>query len=164
MIDKNGKLFGKINIIDLLIIIVLIAAAIFVCTRVFGSDNGGEASAGNDVYISFYGNEAELGFDKEGLFYEGAPAYEDITNAQLGELTEWSVEPAYEYQLNSDGEQVKVDIPNGHFVTVTLKANGTLADDGFHVASSVYCIGAHYTIHVGTTKIYVECCDITPVD
>jgi len=29
MIDKNGKLFGKINIIDLLIILVIIAAAVF---------------------------------------------------------------------------------------------------------------------------------------
>lgn len=164
MIDKNGKLFGKINIIDLLIIIVLIAALIFVCSRVFAFDKGSEVSDGNDVLISFYGNEAELGFDKEDLFYEGAPAYEDITNAQLGELTGWSVEPAYEYQLNSNGEQVKVDIPNGHFVTVTLKANGTLAEDGLHVGSSLYCVGAHYTIHVGTAKIYAECCDITPIN
>ena len=29
MIDKNGKLFGKINLIDLLIILVIIAAAVF---------------------------------------------------------------------------------------------------------------------------------------
>lgn len=164
MIDKNGKLFGKINIIDLLIILVIIAALVFVCTKVFSNDKGGDTAQGTEVMISFYGNEAELGFDKEGLFYEGAPAYEDITNAPLGELAEWSVEPAYEYQLNANGEQVKVEIPNGHFVTVTLKASGTFADDGLHVASSVYCIGAHYTIHVGTAKIYVECCDITPVD
>lgn len=163
MIDKNGRLFGKINIIDLLIIIVLIAALIFVGTKLLGSDKGSDAAVGSEVMISFYGNEAELGFDKDGLFYEGAPAYEDITNTQLGELTEWSIEPAYEYQINADGEQVKVDIPNGHFVTVTLKANGTVGTDGLHIGASLYCVGAHYTIHVGTTKIYAECCDITPV-
>lgn len=33
MIDKNGKLFGKINIIDLLIILVIIAAAVFFCNQ-----------------------------------------------------------------------------------------------------------------------------------
>ena len=35
MIDKNGKLFGKINIIDLLIILVIIAAAVFFATKAF---------------------------------------------------------------------------------------------------------------------------------
>ena len=163
MIDKNGRLFGKINIIDLLIILVLIAALIFVGMKLLSRDSGGDASVGSEVMISFYGNQAELGFDKDGLFYKGAPAYEDVTNASLGSLTEWSVEPAYEYQLNDEGEQVKVEIANTNFVNVTLKATGTVADDGLHVGSCLYCVGAHYTIHVGTTKIYAECSDITPI-
>lgn len=36
MIDKNGKLFGKINIIDLTFLLILLAAALFVLYRAGG--------------------------------------------------------------------------------------------------------------------------------
>ena len=55
MIDKNGKLFGKINIIDLLIILVIVAAAAFFAVRYLGG--GGEDSVGSTkttAEISFY--------------------------------------------------------------------------------------------------------------
>lgn len=33
MIDKNGKLFGRINILDLSFLVILLAAALFVLYR-----------------------------------------------------------------------------------------------------------------------------------
>ncbi len=39
MIDKNGKVFGKINLIDLLIIIVIIVAAAFLGWRLLANNS-----------------------------------------------------------------------------------------------------------------------------
>lgn len=163
MIDKEGKLFGKINIIDLLIILVVVAALIFVAIKVIGHDSNAGEAQGSKVRIGFYAAQVEEGFD-ENVFYEGAPLYEDLTNVSLGKLTDWNVEPEYEYQVNSEGETVKLEHTNNHFVNITAEVEGTMAPDGLHIGSSLYCVGAHYTIHVGTGKLYVECCELTPLD
>ena len=162
MIDKNGKLFGKINIIDLLIILVLIAALVFIGLKVLAPDSSSGETQSSKVQIGFYAAQVEQGF--ENVFYEGAPLYEDLTNVSLGELTDWNIETEYQYQVNSEGENVMVEHTNNHFVKLTAEVNGTMASDGLHIGSSLYCVGAHYTIHVGTGKLYVECCELTPLD
>ena len=162
MIDKNGKLFGKINIIDLLIILIVIAALIFVGLKVLAPDSNSGETQSSKVRIGFYAAMVEEGF--ENVFYEGAPLYEDLTDVSLGKLTDWNIEPEYEYQVNDNGETIKVEHTNNHFVNITAEVNGTMASDGLHIGSSLYCVGAHYTIHVGTGKIYVECCELTPLD
>ncbi len=162
MIDKNGKLFGKINIIDLLIILIVAAALIFVALKVLAPEGNSDAPEASKVQISFYATEIEPGLEPS--FVEGAPLYEDLTNVSLGELKSWSVEPAYEYQAGPNGEAVKVDIPNNYFVNITAEASGSVTSDGLHVGSSLYCVGAHYTIHVGTAKIYASCSGISVID
>lgn len=41
---KNGKLFGKLNIIDILILLILIAALVFAAVHLFGGNDGGMAN------------------------------------------------------------------------------------------------------------------------
>lgn len=41
---KNKKLFGKLNIIDILILLILIAALVFVGVRLFGGNGSGTAT------------------------------------------------------------------------------------------------------------------------
>ena len=126
MIDKNGKLFGKINIIDLLIILVVIAALVFIAIKVLAPDSSSGEAQTAKVQIGFYAAQVEQGFG-ENVFYEGAPLYEDLTNVSLGELTDWNVEPEYEYQVNSDGETVKVEHTNNHFVNIGPKRPSAVA-------------------------------------
>ena len=52
MIDKNGKLFGKVNLIDLLIVIVLVALVGFLGYRFLIRDDTGVVNT-QTVYISF---------------------------------------------------------------------------------------------------------------
>ena len=39
MIDEKGRLFGKVNIVDLLIILIVLAAAAFLGYRFLGPDS-----------------------------------------------------------------------------------------------------------------------------
>ena len=58
MIDKNGKLFGKINIIDLLIILIVIAALILVATKMFTPAEKGEEADTAKVVITYAATDA----------------------------------------------------------------------------------------------------------
>ena len=39
MIDEKGRLFGKVNIVDLIIVIIIIAAAAFIGMKLFGPES-----------------------------------------------------------------------------------------------------------------------------
>lgn len=50
VVDEKGKLFGKLNIIDLLVIILILAAVIVVGTKVLGGGNDGGAATSKLTY------------------------------------------------------------------------------------------------------------------
>ncbi len=46
VVDEKGKLFGKLNVIDLIVIIVILAALVVVGVKWLGADQSGESSEG----------------------------------------------------------------------------------------------------------------------
>lgn len=161
MIDKNGKLFGKINIIDLLIILVIIAAAVFLVVKMGGSDADTGSSETGKVAITFFGNEApaEIG----GRIEAGAPAFEDATNISFGTISACTVEDAYKWSTAADGTLVKVPVVNTAFATITVEADAVITDSGVVLGDKTYSIGAQYAMHFGQTKVWVRLTDISPV-
>ena len=91
VVDEKGKLFGKLNIIDLLVVVLLIVAVALVATKLLGKDSAG--SVGTTVLT--YTVKVE-GVDPQ--VYEGVRDYipSDGTGDQLmanGEMVDaWVVE------------------------------------------------------------------------
>ena len=55
IVDEKGKLFGKINLIDLLVVIVLIAAVLFLAVRLTkGSDGNPVNSSTKLTYTTWH--------------------------------------------------------------------------------------------------------------
>ena len=61
VVDEKGKLFGKLNIIDLLVIILIIAAVAVVGVKVLGGgDNGGTSATRLTYTVRMTAQDAEL--------------------------------------------------------------------------------------------------------
>ena len=162
MIDKNGKLFGKINIIDLLIILVIVAAAAFFAVRYLGG--GGEDSVGSaktTVQISFYCNSAPTGIGDS--MEIGATAYEDNTDKPFGKVVSFSTEPAYTYEPDEDGKAAKVTEVGYDFLYVTVEVEGELTEAGIKLGGKLFSVGGGYTVHFGKVMQYGKITSITPV-
>lgn len=160
MIDKNGKLFGKINIIDLLIILIVIAALILVATKMFTPAEKGEEADTAKVVITYSATDAPTGTGES--VSVGDPVYEDTTNVRLGTVTSVDVEEAYEYAAGPDGEPVKLPLVGMEFVTITTEVEASVTDDGVFVGGRLYPVGATRTIHFGKSIIYIRITDISP--
>lgn len=160
MIDKNGKLFGKINIIDLLIILVIIAAAIFLVAKMGGTESGdvGGTETGK-VTLTFFGDDAPSEVDDK--IEIGSPAFEDTTNINFGTVTGCTVEDAYKWSATADGTIVKVPVANTSFVTITVEADAVITDSGVVLGDKTYSIGAQYAMHFGQTKVWARLTDIS---
>ena len=55
MIDENGRLFGKVNIVDLLIVIIILAAAAFLGYKLLGPES--TAANTQKVLVTLYCEE-----------------------------------------------------------------------------------------------------------
>jgi len=53
IIDDKGRLFGKLNIIDLLVLAVVVILAFFLGTRFLGSSDNGGAATADPIYLEF---------------------------------------------------------------------------------------------------------------
>ena len=133
MIDKNGKLFGKINIIDLLIILVIIAAAVFFATKAFTPAQEATKTETSTVRVQFFCYKAQVG--AADAIEIGAPAFEDTTNVDFGKVVAVESEPSYTYFVDADGNQAKAEVAYNDAVTVTVELQGNLTEKGLYVGA-----------------------------
>ncbi len=154
MIDKNGKLFGKINLIDLLIILVIIAAVAFFATKAFTPAQETANTDTGTVRVQFFSSKVPVGAAE--AIEVGAPAFEDTTNVQFGKVVAVESEPAYTYLVDDDGNPVKTEVPYSYAVSVTVELEGNLTDSGLYVGGRLYGVGASFTMHFGKSTIYAS--------
>lgn len=149
MIDKNGKLFGKINVIDLLIILILIAAAVLVGVRAMGS--GSASSGAQKVRLTFFGTDVP-DLVPESLT-TGIPIKQYSTEVPLGTLTSFSSEPAYAYVFNPvSGEAEPLPIAHRCFMTLTCEPTGTVNEWGFTSGATTFTVGGNYWLDIGASR------------
>ena len=158
MIDKNGKVFGKINIVDLIVIVVIIIAiAMFAASRL---NNTGEVTVddGKTIYMSFYAEEiSDFVADKIEL---GSKLYDDDCKQVLGTVVKVEKEPAVTYTEDSEGNSVVSSKENYQSVIVTAKVDGTLSDYGLELNDFKYGVGHSMTLRAGYAKMYMRVYDI----
>ena len=153
MIDKNGKLFGKINVIDLLIILIVIAAIALLALRGLGviGSGGSDMGEAHRVRITFFGDYVS-DYVPESLTI-GDPVSEHSFNTDLGELVSFESEPGYELVYDeSKGEFLKKFTLNHVWLTFTCETTGYMGDMGFTKDDTRFVVGGNYYINVGPSR------------
>ncbi len=158
MIDSKGKLFGKINIIDLLIATVLIIA---VCAAVFkfgfsryaGIDGMVPTPPINVEYVMKVSKVRD--FTAESI-KKGDKIYNEDNNTELGVITDVQIENAVDYVSMADGTIQMATDPNRYDVYVTAQCNahikrGTyyadITEDKPNVKGTELCENAYVKVY-----------------
>ena len=161
MIDKNGKIGGKVNLIDLLILIVIIAVAAFVAHRFLVRDSAGLVK--NDaVRLEFTATEVKK--YTAAALKEGAPALDADENNYLGSVLSYELGEAYEYIVDEHGDTVELNPFDSVSVVVTTETSGNLDGNGVVINGTRYAVGHSMVLFAGDAKLWVRVSGITPVD
>lgn len=115
LIDEKGRLFGKLSIIDLLVLIIIVAAALFLGTKL-ASRGGGITSSGEPVTMVYTVKVTEV----DPATYEVVQAFVDretgkkdqlLTGSALasGYVTDCVASPHVTYVETADGQVVPVE-------------------------------------------------------
>lgn len=162
MIDKNGKLFGKINIIDVIIVIVLLAAILFGAYK-FGLFSQRQVITANTdkLRLVFYQEEVNT-FTTDNTKLKD-PVTETLQNASLGSVVNLEVDKSVSWGYDKDGRQVKSTKEGFSSIFITAETTGTISPSGILTGGSKYYVGQLMTLRVGTSTFFCRLYDVEKV-
>lgn len=154
IIDGKGKLFGKISIIDLLIIGIIIAGAVGAWNMFFKPSSGGTGigRTPDTVVFTFYGEEApEYAVNSVDI---GDLARDFDRGTAFGTVTDIETDKSVKFVGNSEGEVVQSSTPNYLSFYFTVEGTGILNDVGTVTISGYeYAVGRTLTLRFGNAVV-----------
>lgn len=127
MIDEKGRIFGKISVIDCLIILVLVIAIVGCAYKFLGKDE--LAVTKNDTFTTVVRIEGVKAYYLDAL-QKGEAVYEQYGN-KLGTITDIKTEP-YRTILTGDKEGQYLTYEDRYTIYLTLTSKGTVNDKGYY--------------------------------
>lgn len=156
MIDKKGKLFGKINIIDLLFLLILIVAVVGGISRFKDSAISVESTSKGKMTLLI--DEVR------------APSVENITEGQdlysydkgifMGKIVGKTVRP-YEEAVEYKGQWVNAPVPEKYSIYVDVNVDIKESDKSYVVGSEEIRVGNEYRVKTKTSAFTGVCVGIT---
>ena len=142
IIDKKGRLFGLINIVDLLIIVLLLAL-VAVGEKRFGNKAAvGEATTKKGVITAEIKDVRDVTAKNVKV---GDPIYNYDKGTLIGKILTAEVEP-YKDKTEYQGKFFNAEVPDKYRVIVTLDADVKETQDFYQVGTEQIRIGAEMRI------------------
>ncbi|WP_297393377.1 DUF4330 domain-containing protein [uncultured Peptoniphilus sp.] len=142
IIDKRGRLFGLINIVDLLVIILLLAL-VAVGVKRFGNKAAvGEATTKKGVITAEIKDVRDITAKNVKV---GDPLYDYDKGTLIGKILTADVEP-YKDETEYQGKFYNAEVPGKYRVIVTLDADVKETQDFYQVGTEQIRIGAEMRI------------------
>ena len=147
MMIKDGKIKGKLNIIDLLAVILALAVIAGIAVRFKSTVT--TAVKSNEEFIYTIKVEGVRSYTVDALKKAGKVT-DKKSELDLGEIVDVSVEPAKILSERAGGKIVLASLPDRFTATVTVKTYGKESDNSYITADS-------NELSVGrTTDIYTK--------
>jgi len=145
IVSENGKLFGKINLLDFLVLLILLIAIIGGCYKIFFIDNS--------VYTPDYQNglitlrltnlsERQVSAIKKGDLLRVPKVQE------LGTIENIKVDHRIDNVNSIDGKIYSVENPLSYELTVTLETNQLFFSSDFFYVGDSYKLNNGMTLDV----------------
>ena len=134
-INKEGKLFGKISIIDIVVILAIIVGAFGFYTRFFISEKKVETAASHIEYTMKV-KEVRMGTVNALKNYRG-PVTDTSTKEYLGDIVDVSFSDATKAVETANGKRKVSPVPERYDVIVTVRVDGKINNSGFYTANNL---------------------------
>ena len=150
---KNGKLFGKINIIDFLVVLVILVAVAAVAAFVFMPKD-----TGDELVMKFMIEEVdEFVADKVNI---GNALYDNDFSISLGYVTDIEKGPSVSYFENKDGTYSRIAKEGLYSMIITGEVMGEKTSLGAEIGGKKYGVGHSFVLRAGDAKLYLRVYDI----
>jgi len=154
---RDSKLFGKINIIDLCIVLGVIGIAIFGFTQLRGGSSPITILAPDEAReftMSFFVEEVE-DFRLDGINI-GDRAFDGPANILLGEVIYLDINDAIVWNADRYGNTIRSNKEGHSSLEITTRLRATPVEHGVMVGGNRFGIGHSLTLRVGSSVIFMR--------
>ena len=160
----------KLNIIDIIIIIAVVAVAVFLGSKLIGYgfvpgkdyiNQGGEGGAVHTYHVTFY-NEKVADYVLENTEI-GDSAYSYDDKVHFGKVVAMESSECVEYTI-VNGERIGIPAEGYSAAYITLEVEGAESEFGIEVGGELYAPGHTMVIYIGMGKYYMPVYSIEQVD
>ncbi len=146
---KKYRLFGKIPVFDLVVILVVVLSAV-VCYKVFFSGNSKDVVTVTEMKTIKYTVEfSNLSNLIDGIPELGEVVYDKNTNFEVGKVVYSETEPAVVYAMNElTGESVKTVYDDRQTIRIVVEAIANVSDISTTVNDVRLGIGRTLTLNM----------------
>lgn len=134
--NKNGKLFGKISIIDIIVVVCVVVLAFGIYAKFTSSSDAVTSSEKAEIEFVYKVKSVRdytvKGFEKGGSFYDSD------TKEYMGEVVSVSADPAVMDVNLVDGTYTTVDVPDKYDAYVTVRVSGKYNSLGYYTDGNKY--------------------------
>lgn len=131
IIDERGKLFGKISVVDVGILVVILALVAGGYYKFFLMGKNSSAAKFDTLEYQFQVREVRQ--QSVDVIEIGAEVYDTKTGSDMGKIVDKKVAPATGYIDKADGSVALAEKPERFDVTVTVRAPGVETANGYRV-------------------------------
>ena len=149
--DKNGKIFGKISIVDLVVLLLVLVVAFGAVYRFASPSAAVDATV--DVVDFTIRIDGVRDFTTVN-YHEGLRVYDRQANQFIGHISGIRVEPQYQPIPLLDGSVVRASRPGHVTLYVDVVADGRHAPEAIFIEGT-YEINAGSVIYINTKYVQV---------
>ena len=153
MIDKNARLFGRLNIIDFCILLGLAGLLAFGIMQ-FRSGRGLIGGESREFIISFFTEEIE-DWAVTGMRV-GDDLFDHMRGLYLGVVTDIQIAPSIVWNADQHGNTVRSTKEGFSSLLISARVTGTLGDHGVMVAGNRYGVGMNIPIRAGGYAVFTR--------
>lgn len=132
---KDGKLFGKINVFDVVICLLIIALVVagFKKFKIF--NNAVDATSAGKVTYTFVINDVRD--YTANAFVSGDYLFDTNTDINIGKITDVEIKDAKVMKSLATGKSVFAENPYKRDVILTIESPGSMTNDAYFANKSV---------------------------
>jgi hypothetical protein len=139
VLDDRGRIFGKINIVDLLVLVIIVAIVAFAGVRFSGGGTAETVPVKVTLVDSSVDKALVAGMQNKGTLRDGG-------GNVIGQVESIQVAPSMQEMLTNDGQYKSFASSSKSDVTFVVKANGTVSESTVHIGSLAVRVGEEVRI------------------
>ncbi len=151
MFKSTGKLFGKISIIDIAVLLIIILVCVGVVSK-FGGEKV-QIISKNEKLICVLKVEGVRDYTVDAI-KKSKSVFNEKTKEKLGDIIDIKTEPGKTMLLVQDGAYKEVETAGRSDVYLTIEVEGKITDSGYYTGSNTQMATGS---SVGITTKYAEC-------
>lgn len=156
IVDEQGRLFGKINLIDLIFLILLIAVVVTGAKRLTKDPIPVESTGHAEITLHIQG----IGEAGAAAIQKGQKIYHYDTNELMGVIKNVQRQPLTEFS-KEDGQWMESEVPNAYLVILTIDGPVTIGDITTKTGSEDLLIGSEYRLKSNVSTFAGTCMDFS---